>query len=540
MSANGIAYKNLLRIATKQQILQLCEPELRMLVQVGPDNNSVDATVLMKIAREAVDLGYASKLPEGQEVLFSLIKEYSPDTYVQDMAAYADIPHTDEGAVAEHYRSKPSLLENFLGWQFSQEGFDLASENLSGPVTPAYGLRYYQLVGVRAIVRKLASQGRCLYQAPTGAGKTRTAMAVVARHFIENGPTNVLWLASTTELIDQACQAFKREWASKGDIESVLYAWRGGGARFNPSCATNKNTMLVASLQLLTVRSAEVEALKDQVTLVVFDEAHQSIAQSYKRILELYLSSDKCKLLGLSATPSRAEGEEASEALARLYHNNKIRIFSNNANPIEYLVKHGYLADTHFEKFSYSLRNYQQPNTQSVDYNDQFLDWLGKNAARNLEIVKYVKHVLDQGRQRILVFCPTILSAQYCSKALKVLHNVACSYHISGKTSRRVRERHLAKFTGNDPNPVVLFNCQVLTTGFDAPLTDAVIIARPTKSAPLYAQMIGRALRGPQSGGTETAYIYNFADQQLVGYNKLADLFSSFDQAWIEPEKSKQ
>ncbi len=533
MSSEGIGYKNLLEIATEEQILQLCDPDMRMLVQAGSDrSNGLEAAQQRIMAQGAVDLRYACRAEEGQTVLFCLMKAYKPHSYARDLAAFARIPLESESSVESYYRARPRLLEDFLGWNLPQAQSDLAVESISGVVRPTYGLRYYQLMGVRKIIRKLDKHARCLYQAPTGAGKTRTAMAVVARQFVACGPTKVLWLASTTELVDQACHAFKREWTSKGDTDAVIYGWRGGGEQFNPENAADKNTMLVASLQLLAVRKPEVAALKGDVSLIVFDEAHQSLAPSYKDILEEHLNTGKCKLLGLSATPSRAESVEASAELAEMYLKKIVKIHTDGSNPIDYLVAQGYLAKTHFEMFSYRLNNFPQPNAMLPDYNDQFLDWLGKSVSRNLEIVKYVKYALDQGRKRILVFCPTILSAQYCATALRALHGVSSSNFISGETNRSVRARRLAKFTGSDPEPVVIFNCQVLTTGFDAPLTDAVVIARPTKSAPLYLQMVGRALRGPKSGGTDNAFVYNFADQELEGYNRLAELFESFNKAW--------
>ena len=57
-----------------------------------------------------------------------------------------------------------------------------------------------------------------------------------------------------------------------------------------------------------------------------------------------------------------------------------------------------------------------------------------------------------------------------------------------------------------------LVNFGVLTTGFDAPKTECIAICRPTTSAVLYEQIVGRGMRGPEFGGTETCRVIDFAD----------------------------
>ncbi len=57
-----------------------------------------------------------------------------------------------------------------------------------------------------------------------------------------------------------------------------------------------------------------------------------------------------------------------------------------------------------------------------------------------------------------------------------------------------------------------LCNFGVLTTGFDAPKTECIVICRPTTSVVLYEQIVGRGLRGPKFGGTETCDVIDFAD----------------------------
>ncbi|HUK88839.1 MAG TPA: helicase-related protein, partial [Blastocatellia bacterium] len=76
----------------------------------------------------------------------------------------------------------------------------------------------------------------------------------------------------------------------------------------------------------------------------------------------------------------------------------------------------------------------------------------------------------------------------------------------------------------------VLCNCEVLTTGFDAPKVTHVVVARPTVSGVLYEQMIGRGLRGPQFGGTKQCVIVNCRDN--YGSRRPALGYDAFRRLW--------
>ena len=77
----------------------------------------------------------------------------------------------------------------------------------------------------------------------------------------------------------------------------------------------------------------------------------------------------------------------------------------------------------------------------------------------------------------------------------------------------------------------VLTNFGVLTTGFDAPNIDVVIIARPTTSIVLYSQMIGRGLRGAAVGGTESCEVIDIRDN-FDAFGDLDEVYSHFEEYW--------
>ena len=100
---------------------------------------------------------------------------------------------------------------------------------------------------------------------------------------------------------------------------------------------------------------------------------------------------------------------------------------------------------------------------------------------------------------------------------------------IDCSMARGPRRRAIVRFSEGRCD--VLLNYGVLSTGFDAPKVSTVIIARPTKSAVLYSQMVGRGLRGPAMGGTETCTIIDVPDH-LDRYGDLSRLHNEFAPYW--------
>lgn len=406
-------------------------------------------------------------------------------------------------------------------------------------VQPEYSLRHYQREAVTHAWKELKRHGRVLLHAPTGSGKTRMAMSMVSMHLRERGPTMVLWLAPTSELVMQATQAFQDAWKHHGDSVSAVIQWWGEGERLSHSMALKRNTVLVAGLQM-AVHSTDVNPdglrlLRDKATLIVFDEAHQSIAPTYRGLVEgiLNAAASQCFLLGLSATPGRADPSE-TEALAKMYGDQKVGV-APGRNPVKFLVSKGYLA-----KANVYVRGYPDSpppaDNEGDEYSDVSLGELGALDARNITIIGIVQELIDAGHRRIMAFTPSVSSAEWCAEAMR--ETTPYSHAIVGGMSQGTRDHILDTFRSSIqaiPVPQVVFNCRVLTAGVDLPLTSAVVIGKPTRSHILLQQMIGRALRGPASGGNETADIWILADDSYEDFGDLAEMFSHWDDLWEPP-----
>ena len=185
---------------------------------------------------------------------------------------------------------------------------------------------------------------------PTGVGKTRTAMSVVASHLRTRAKGMVLWLAATRELLEQAAVEFEATWNAVGDREvDCLRFW----SNLNPPINKITDGIIIAGLGKMHSYGKDrprLWDLGDRTTMVVFDEAHQAVARTYQGIVETVVSRNlRTPLLGLSATPGRTWGDPDVDAtVAALFHENKVTLDFGCANPIKYLTDEGYLAAVDF------------------------------------------------------------------------------------------------------------------------------------------------------------------------------------------------
>lgn len=126
----------------------------------------------------------------------------------------------------------------------------------------------------------------------------------------------------------------------------------------------------------------------------------------------------------------------------------------------------------------------------------------------------------------VLVFATSVDHAKYLAARLKDREISASS--VDSTTSDNDRRARVRDF--RDGRVRVLTNYGVLTQGFDAPATRAVVVARPVYSPNVYQQMIGRGLRGPRNGGKDTCLILNVRDNIRNFDTALA--FTKFEHLW--------
>jgi DNA repair protein RadD len=398
---------------------------------------------------------------------------------------------------------------------------------------PFKQLKDYQFPVVSDAFEKLENPlSRCMIQMPTGSGKTRVAMEIISQFLNkQKEKTTVVWLAHSAELLEQSYQCFLEVWShlSQKKIETVRL-W--GDADIPHSLVTN--TFIFGGFQkLYSIFSHNENAFnhfKDSVKLIVVDEAHRVLAPTYNTVTKGILGKST-QVLGLSATPGSSDRQHHRE-LARFFHDELITIKTqNNESVISYLRSKKVLSKVTYEPIHIELNPPIRPSPKQLEYFKKFFDIhpeilkkLSLSNIRNIEIVKRLDEECKKGGRIIFFACSVKHSKQIC--AFLTLLGVKAA-HLDGSVSKSRRENIIKKFTEGDIQ--LISNFELLSTGFDAPKTDVVFISRPTFSIVLYAQMIGRGLRGPEIGGSENCKIIDVKDN-IQGYSDQDSVYDYFQE----------
>ena len=272
------------------------------------------------------------------------------------------------------------------------------------------------------------------------------------------------------------------------------------------------------------------------------DEAHHSTAKTYRRVIDYVRSRvPYVKLIGLTATPFRT-AEEEQGLLGKIYTDGmKNNVVVHNDVGITYqislkdLISRRILAKPVFESYQTEEQYGQELGLEAWE-SIQHLDTLPEDVARQIaDSALRNRLIVDTYREGQKKYGQTIIFAVNVDHAIALnalfrKEGIASDYVVSSirdavtgvTVSREDNERKLQAY--RDGKLQVLINVNILTEGVDLPKTGTVFLARPTVSTILMTQMVGRALRGPAAGGTDTAYIVSFVDD--------------WDEhiAWVNPE----
>ncbi|WP_020676164.1 DEAD/DEAH box helicase [Geopsychrobacter electrodiphilus] len=438
---------------------------------------------------------------------------------------------------------KKSHLDSLFNYFGVTPPLEIASsEQPSNQIVNAnYPLFEHQITAAHKVNQALNQEPhRVLLHMPTGAGKTRTAMNVIAEHLRFQKGKIVVWLAHSEELCEQAAREFKLSWEKIGNRDVSLHRYWGN---HNINLEELNEGLVVAGMSKIYSKTKKslgfISRLGSFTTLVIIDEAHQAIAPTYKLVLDALVSPfPGTSLLGLSATPGRSWSDVSSdEQLANFFGQRKVELkIEGYSNPIDYLVENKYLAKAAFSSLFYGGANIlNDDDLRQIEENfkipDRILLALGVDEVRNLRIVGAVEGLLKR-HNKILLFATSVENSNILSSALQV--RGVKSYSITGTTPPHLRNKFIEDFKNEDDGCRVLCNYGVLTTGFDAPKTSAAIIARPTISLVLYSQMVGRVIRGTRVGGNDNAEILTVVDSELPGFGDIAEAFHNWEDVWRE------
>lgn len=338
-----------------------------------------------------------------------------------------------------------------------------AGEGQLGFFDRSDGLRGYQRECLQAIGSSL-KQGcrRQLVSMATGLGKTH----VFARLPSFLGTSKMLVLAHRKELLDQArSKLIAANPTSRIGLERAEHY------------ATGEEDVVVASVQSLVNKSRLEKFPADHWDLIVVDEAHHSTAPSYLKILRHYGAGERAPLIGFTATPFRGDGVDLSSVFEKVVYE----------KGLEDGVREQWLCPVRALKV-WTDEDISNVHTRAGDFRESELADKLNTDYRNSLIVSAIKqHALD--RTKILLFAVDVAHVMSLAKQLEQV-GLPTGY-VTGSSPDR--EDVFRRFKQGDLTCLV--NCEVATEGYDEPGIDCLVMARPTKSPLLYAQMLGRGTR---------------------------------------------
>lgn len=265
-----------------------------------------------------------------------------------------------------------------------------------------------------------------------------------------------------------------------------------------------------------------IDVLRLPSTLGFIDEGHLAHegAETYRPFFSLV-----SRILSATATPftreySDQDIHEAAGRVARGFGRNLITIMDKSyEESIEFLreqrilsriIKREIITGDRFTIESLgSDSEVSSDESRTVEVEHALAAFTDSNRRRLAIAEAVIPEIRAVKEARVLYFGPTVQDAELMAITLRAYGIRSAA--ISGKTSKASRHRILREFRSGAIE--VLCNCQLLTTGFDDPKISHVIMARPTVSRALYEQMLGRGLRGPEFGGTETCVVYEILDE---------------------------
>ena len=302
-------------------------------------------------------------------------------------------------------------------------------------------------------------------------GKT-VVLSKVAEDEVNKGK-RVLIMAHRDELLNQAADKLRMVTGLEASFEKAGVTSIG-----------SPNPVTVGSVQSLTRPNRLERFPMDYYDIVIVDEAHHALSDTYQRVLEHFPGA---YVLGVTATPDRGDKQKLSKYFDSIAYEYELRR----------AIREGYLVSVMAQMIPLEL----DISDVAINNGDYSARDVGNALDPYLEqIVQEMSHYCE-GRKTV-VFLPLVATSQKFCRMLNEAGISACE--INGNSPDR--EELLADFTNGKYR--VLCNSMLLTEGWDCPSVDCIVVLRPTRSRSLYQQMVGRGMR--LSPGKENLLLLDF------------------------------
>lgn len=411
-------------------------------------------------------------------------------------------------------------------------------------------LKDYQIELKAELKKALEEHGddaKSLISLPTGAGKTRIAVEAYTEflrpRFFDG--KYLIWIAQSEELCEQAIVTFQQNWQNLEFTESLrIYRFYG-----NHTLKTDymQGGIVVCSINKLYNALKEkdndaVRLLIENCGACIIDEAHRAVTMMYETFYgySQQIRGEKMfPICGLTATPGRTDDitKLTDFFIFRLITPSLPSRYADK--PVEYFRDKNYLARPIHKiittDVTYTINMNDDNAGKLLEELQELMDKAGckelaKSDKRNRKILEALLRLC---KEQTIVYACTVEHARLLEAALIVKGVKAAA--ITANTPRSKRLFYIEKFREGEIQ--ILINHSVLTTGFDAPKTNNIVICRPIFSDILYEQIVGRGLRGAAFGGTKTCNIIDFTDN--LGRFGDQQSYHRFEDFWDKPTEKE-
>lgn len=302
---------------------------------------------------------------------------------------------------------------------------------------------------------------KALLISATGTGKTYLSAFAVKKA----NPKRLLFLAHREQILKQACKTFAKI------IPDIQYGILSANHK------DFHKPYLFATINMLSKEENLTQFAPTHFDYIIIDETHRVGASSYLKILNYFQPQF---LLGMTATPERTDGFDIYQLFD---HNIAYEIRLNQA------MQENLLCPFHYFGITDITVDDQEINDNST-FNDLTTD------ARVTHIINQSQYYGFSGeRLRGLIFCSQIEEAQILSQKFneRGFNTIA----LSGKDSQETRTNAIHKLEQKERSTGLdyIFTVDIMNEGIDIPAINQIIMLRPTKSAIIFVQQLGRGLR---------------------------------------------
>ncbi|MDJ1482698.1 DEAD/DEAH box helicase [Cytophagaceae bacterium YF14B1] len=326
------------------------------------------------------------------------------------------------------------------------------------PVTPTLALRDYQEESIVKLAEKhLSGKKRVILCLPTGAGKTVTFAEITRRALESISRGRVLILTDRIELLHQAASTLQKAGLQAGLLSA-------------DSTHMPRNKVVVAMVETYYRRVKKGWSLPD-LKLIIMDEAHKG---NFRKVIDLHKD---LPMIGATATPIAAS---KFEPLNHYFEDIVV------GTEIHLLIEAGYLSKPRY--FAVPIEITAATGHDGEYKNTELYNDFNKSVLYHGCVTNWQTHA--QGK-KTLIFCVNIPHTVYTAKAFSEVSSQV--RYVTSDTLDQERQAILKWFSGTDG--AILVNCGILTTGFDEPSVECIILNRATQSLPLFLQMCGRGSR---------------------------------------------